>query len=73
MVVPKKEEAGTMELVTAGASCNIHRPACSCSSTQIKVGGGDLKFRERSLFQVGADYVWDVSLRQLHHGHGCVP
>ena len=49
MVVAKKEKTGTMELVTAGASCNIHRPACSGSSTQIKVDGGDLKFLHRFL------------------------
>src|ERR1700730_1230826 len=44
MVVPKKEEARTMELVTSGASGDIHSPACSCPGTQIKVGGGYLKF-----------------------------
>src|SRR5439155_124800 len=49
MVVAIEEEAGTMELVTAGASCNIDGPACSGSSTQIKVGGGDLKFLHRFL------------------------
>ncbi len=44
MVVAKKEEGGAMDLVTAGAGCNIHGPACRCSSAQIKVHSGDLKF-----------------------------
>ena len=49
MVVPKEKEAGTMKLITAGASCNIHRPACGCSGAQIEVRGRDLEFLHRFL------------------------
>ena len=81
MVVAIEEEAGTMELVTAGASCNIDGPACSGSSTQIKVGGGDLKFLHRFLREAHCG----STISDLHdaatihgnarcasvHAHGC--
>lgn len=43
MVIPKKEKAGAMDLVTASTGGDIYVSACGCSRTQIKIDGGDLE------------------------------